>query len=81
MADNTITITTLNIAVVAIEVRADTVFTKTDAEKGRAVISELVSGLYTVARMLQPVLPATSDKIKALIKENKMPSEPLFPRK
>ena len=54
---------------------------KTDAEKGRAVISELVSGLYTVARMLQPVLPATSDKIKALIKENKMPSEPLFPRK
>lgn len=54
---------------------------KQDQEKGRAVIQELVIGLYTVARMLNPILPETSEKIKKLIKENRMPSEPLFPRK
>ncbi len=54
---------------------------KQDKEKGAAIITELVIGLYTVARMLNPILPQTSAKIKALIKAHLTPSEPLFPRK
>jgi methionyl-tRNA synthetase len=54
---------------------------KTDLEAGKAVIGELVVRLYTVARMLKPILPETSEKIKALIKINKSPEQPLFLRK
>lgn len=54
---------------------------KTDPEKGKAIISELVVRLYTVARMLRPLLPETSQKIKDCIKENKVPAVPLFLRK
>lgn len=54
---------------------------KTNKEEGEGLIKELVIKLYTVARMLQPLLPNTSNKIKALIKANKMPNEPLFVRK
>lgn len=54
---------------------------KEDKEKGQQMISELVVRLYSVARMLNPLLPETSTKIKSLIKENKSPSEPLFLRK
>ncbi|MEY4937618.1 MAG: hypothetical protein RIS64_3977, partial [Bacteroidota bacterium] len=34
-----------------------------------------------VARMLNPILPETSLKIKELIKRNKTPEKPLFARK
>jgi methionyl-tRNA synthetase len=54
---------------------------KTEPEKGKAVISELVVGLYSVARMLNPLMPETSRKIQELVKTNTMPIEPLFPRK
>jgi len=54
---------------------------KTDPEKGKAIIAELVVGLRTVARMLNPFMPATSRKIKEMVQANKMPSGPLFPRK
>lgn len=54
---------------------------KTDKEAGKKLISELVVKLYSIARMLNPLLPETSAKIKKAIKENKMPSEPLFLRK
>ncbi len=54
---------------------------KIDKEKGRALIVELVRELYTIARMLNPILPETSEKIKTLIKENRMPEISLFPRK
>ena len=54
---------------------------KTDKEKGQKMISDLVAKLYSVARMLNPILPETSEKIKALIKENKSPDNPLFLRK
>jgi methionyl-tRNA synthetase len=54
---------------------------KTDKEAGERMISELVVRLYSIARMLNPILPETSAKIKALIKENRSPSEPLFARK
>lgn len=54
---------------------------KTDKAKGVALIEDLVRELYTIARMLNPILPETSEKIKTLIKENRMPTESLFPRK
>ena len=54
---------------------------KTDKEAGVKIIGELVIKLYSIARMLNPILPETSTKIKALIKENKSPAEPLFARK
>lgn len=54
---------------------------KTDKEKGQKMISDLVVRLYSVARMLNPILPETSEKIKSLIKQNKTPEKPLFARK
>ena len=54
---------------------------KTDKEKGVKMISDLVVRLYSVARMLNPILPETSSKIKELIKQNKTPDSPLFARK
>jgi methionyl-tRNA synthetase len=54
---------------------------KTDKVAGQKMISELVVRLYSVARMLNPILPETSDKIKKLVKENKSPEQPLFLRK
>lgn len=53
---------------------------KTDPEKARQIITELVIDLYTVARMLSAFVPATSAAIKDAIKANKKP-ETLFPRK
>jgi len=54
---------------------------KEDKEKGQKMITDLVVRLYSVARMLNPILPETSAKIKSLIKENKSPEKPLFARK
>jgi methionyl-tRNA synthetase len=54
---------------------------KTDKEKGIEIIKDLVVRLYTIGRMLNPIMPDTSDKIKSLIKENKSPEAPLFLRK
>ncbi|KKQ39733.1 MAG: Methionine-tRNA ligase [Candidatus Magasanikbacteria bacterium GW2011_GWA2_37_8] len=54
---------------------------KTDKEKGMEMIRELVVKLYSVARLLNPILPETSNKIKELIKQNKTPQKPLFARK
>ena len=54
---------------------------KVDLEKGKALISEMIVDLYTIARMLNPIMPETNVKLKQLIKENKKPSEPLFLRK
>lgn len=54
---------------------------KTDREAGQKMISSLVARLYSVARMLNPIMPETSEKIKTLIRENKTPEVPLFVRK
>src|SRR3989338_839475 len=54
---------------------------KSEPEKGRELIQELVISLYTIARMLNPFLPATSRAIKEAVRENKAFIEPLFPRK
>ena len=52
-------------------------------DKGRAVeiIKDLVVRLYAIGRMLEPLLPETSEKILTAVKANKKPDEPLFPRK
>ena len=54
---------------------------KDNKERGVEMIVNLVVRLYTVARMLNPILPETSNKIKLLIKENRYPDNPLFARK
>lgn len=54
---------------------------KTDLEKGKQMISHLVQQLYRIARMLNPIMPETNEKLKKLIKENKKPETPLFLRK
>ncbi len=54
---------------------------KTDKEKGKALISDMVLRLYAIARMLYAHLPETNTKLKKLIEENKKPEAPLFPRK
>lgn len=54
---------------------------KTDKAKGEEIIRDLVIRLYTIGRMLNPVMPGTSQKIKDLVKANKAPTTPLFLRK
>ncbi len=54
---------------------------KVDLEKGKVLISEMVLELYTIARMLNPIMPETNEKLKKLIRENKKPEQPLFLRK
>jgi methionyl-tRNA synthetase len=46
----------------------------------KEVITDLVARLYSIARMLNPFMPDTSAKIKSLVKVNKAPEKPLFPR-
>ena len=54
---------------------------KTDEDKAKKIIRELVIDLYTVARMLAPIMPDTSLRIIELVKTNKKPETPLFLRK
>jgi leucyl-tRNA synthetase len=54
---------------------------KTEKEKGEKVIKELSIELYKIAILLQPLLPSTSDKIKDIVENTKMPESPLFIRK
>ncbi len=54
---------------------------KTDAEKAKGIIKELVLGVNEIAVYLEPILSETSQKIKILVKENKKPEQPLFVRK
>lgn len=52
-----------------------------ERKEGKIMIETLVQKLYSVAHMLNPILPETSVKIKELIKENKSSEKPLFARK
>ncbi len=54
---------------------------KVDEKKGKELIKEMIIELYMIDRMLNPVMPETSEKIQELIKENKKPEQPLFLRK
>lgn len=53
---------------------------KEDRPAAEKIVIELVRGVAEIAEMLSVIMPGTAEKIKALIKENKMP-EPLFLRK
>jgi methionyl-tRNA synthetase len=53
---------------------------KVDVEEGTRMIAELVRSLYTISVALQPFLPQTSERIMALIRDNKKPDAPLFAR-
>jgi methionyl-tRNA synthetase len=53
---------------------------KTDPESAKKIILELVEGLFDVAKMLEPILPETSEKILSAISENKKPEYALFNR-
>ncbi len=54
---------------------------KVDVAKGEELITQMVVRLYTIARMLNPIMPQTNVLLKKLIKENKKPEKPLFMRK
>lgn len=54
---------------------------KADPEAGKKMIEGLAARLYSVALMLNPIMPETSNKIKELVKTNKTPEAPLFARK
>lgn len=53
---------------------------KVDLEAGKKHLEFLRAEVYTIARLLNPFMPTTSETIKKIIKENKMPEKPLFPR-
>ncbi len=48
-------------------------------EEGRAIVEKLVRHIYRIAEHLVPFMPATAEKIKRAVKENKKP-ETLFAR-
>jgi len=54
---------------------------KENKEEAIKIIEDLVINLYIIGLMLNPILPETSQKIKTIIKKNKMPDYPLFLRK
>jgi methionyl-tRNA synthetase len=54
---------------------------KIDEQKGKELIADMIVRLYEVAKMLNPIMPETSQKIKELIKTNKKPEKPIFLRK
>lgn len=53
---------------------------KENEVQGKKMIEELAHRLFTIAVGLEPFMPTTSEKILALIKENKKPETPLFQR-
>ncbi len=57
------------------------VVVKSDSERGKEMIKKMVGELSFIAFLLTPILPETAEKIKNLIKENKVPNESLFPRR
>lgn len=52
---------------------------KTNPDKAKKDIEYVTTGVYTIALMLEPFMPETTEKIKQAVKNNKMP-EPLFKR-
>jgi len=54
---------------------------KTQKEEAVEIIQSLVKGVYEIAVYLESIMPATSVKIKTLVRENKKPEIPLFVRK
>jgi methionyl-tRNA synthetase len=52
---------------------------KKEPEKGQEMIKELVTELHTIAVLMEPFIPKTTELIKKAVLENKKP-ENLFPR-
>ncbi|MBP9782734.1 MAG: methionine--tRNA ligase [Candidatus Pacebacteria bacterium] len=53
---------------------------KTEPEKAKEIIRQLIRELYACAKALEVFIPKTSAKILECIRENKMPEKPLFAR-
>ncbi len=53
---------------------------KDKQERGQILMKEFVTELYSITRLLNPFMPATSSAIKEAVLKNKKP-QPLFPRK
>ncbi len=51
-----------------------------EVELGKKQLEFLREKVYTIARLLTPFMPTASETVKKIIKENKMPEKPLFPR-
>lgn len=54
---------------------------KTNHKFAVDIVSDLLTNLHKIARMLEPILPTTSEKILNLLKNQEKPKKPLFPRK
>ncbi|OHA17484.1 MAG: methionine--tRNA ligase [Candidatus Taylorbacteria bacterium RIFCSPLOWO2_12_FULL_43_20] len=54
---------------------------KADLEGAKKDIRYLLAELYAVVALLRPIMPETSKTILDLVRKNKMPESPLFPRK
>lgn len=54
---------------------------KTDKKAAQEIIADLCVRLYSIASMLEPILPVTSKAIIELVRTNKTPATPLFVRK
>lgn len=64
-----------------IQAKAPFKLVKTDKVAAQEIISDLCTRIYTIASMLEPIMPDTSVAIKDLVKTNKMPAAALFMRK
>jgi len=53
---------------------------KVDEVKGKEMLENLRGMVYTIALLLNPFMPTSSEVIKKIVKENKMPEKSLFPR-
>jgi methionyl-tRNA synthetase len=53
---------------------------KSEPQKAKEIIGQLVRDLYACAKALEIFMPQTSAKILECIRENKMPEKPLFGR-
>lgn len=53
---------------------------KEDEAKGKEMLQHLREQVYLVGRLLNPFMPTTNELMKKIVKENKMPEKPLFPR-
>jgi methionyl-tRNA synthetase len=54
---------------------------KENSDKARADVHHVITGLARISVLLQPIMPATAEKIAELIKKREKPNEPLFGRK
>ncbi|HVT75111.1 MAG TPA: methionine--tRNA ligase [Candidatus Paceibacterota bacterium] len=54
---------------------------KTDKIAADKIVIDLVSRVYDIAALLEPILPATAASVKKIVRSHAMPAAPLFLRK